>query len=108
MDVYSVYASIWATSPIEDSTVHAVASRLRPDDNGMCVWREADPTVLRLSANVRSADFTAAIEQGRSLVEEALQLSGMAGVVHEVVALTEEGVAEWRADEATGDLSTDT
>jgi hypothetical protein len=108
MDVYSVYASIWASSPIGDSTVQAVASGLRPDDEGMCVWREADPTVLRLSADVRSADFAAAIEEGRSLAEEALQLSGVAGLVHEVVAMTEEGMAEWRAEEAPGDPSTDT
>src|SRR3712207_5301099 len=107
MDVYSVYASIWASSPVGDSVVQAVASGLRPDDEGMCVWRETDPTVLRLSADVHSADFTAAIAEGRSLAEEALQLSGIAGRVHDVVAMTEEGMAEWTADEAMGEPSTD-
>jgi hypothetical protein len=76
MDVYSVYASMWAMSPIRDSTVQAVATGLRPDDEGTCVWREADPTVLRLSADVRSADFAAAIEEGRRMPRKRYSSAG--------------------------------
>jgi hypothetical protein len=42
------------------------------------------------------------------LAEKALQRCGMAGLVHGVVAMTEEGMAEWRAEEAPGGPSTDT
>ena len=97
MGDYAVYAAITCGRPVADSTLESVSRQLRPDDEQMCVYvDEYDANVLWISSDVRAPDLSTALTQGRSLAEEAVRLSDVPMHIHEVSAMDDEFVDEWR------------
>jgi hypothetical protein len=78
------------------------ASTLRPGDENLLVWQDADPAVLRLSTDCPAADLDAALAVGLELADDVLALGvlelGVQGAVEEVVAMDDERQLVWRAE----------
>ncbi len=67
MDSYTLYVALRADRSLDDAAVAAVGAPLRPDDEDLCIWRDADaPAVLRVSADCLAADLEAALELGHA------------------------------------------
>ncbi|TFV76026.1 hypothetical protein E4P39_09025 [Blastococcus sp. CT_GayMR19] len=97
MDSYTLYVALRADRCLDDAAVAAVGAPLRPDDEDLCIWRDADaPAVLRVSADCLAADLEAALELGHALAAET-QALGPGLAVEEVVAMTDDEQLVWRA-----------
>jgi hypothetical protein len=82
----------------DDDVVDALGSTLRPGDDGLLVWRDTDPAVLRLSVECSAADPDGAVAAGLALADDAVGLSRSAGTALEVVAMDDERQLVWRAE----------
>ena len=86
---------------VPDGDVLDSAATLRPGDEHLLVWRDADPAVLRLSTDCPAADLDAALAVGLGLADDVLALGvlelGVQGAVEEVVAMDDERQVVWRA-----------
>jgi hypothetical protein len=80
-----------------NDVVDALSTTLRPGDDDLMVWRDADPTVLRLSTDCPAADLDGAVALGLELADDALALSRRPGAVQEVVAMDDDRQLVWRA-----------
>jgi hypothetical protein len=97
VDSFTLYVALRAARPLDDATVAALAGALRPDDEGLCIWRdEADPGLLRVTVDGVAADLEGALELGHRLAAETEAL-GPGLTVEEVVAMTDEEQLVWRA-----------
>lgn len=93
---YSVNVAIQASGPIPGAVYETTAGALRPDDEAMCIWvDEADNTRLLVSTDVPASDVETALELGRALSEETLEVFGMNARVDEVLAETEEDLEQY-------------
>ena len=99
VDTFTLYVAVRATRALDDDAVEAVASRLRPHDEGLCIWRDdADPTLLRVSIDSPAVDLDGALGLGRDLADETVGLSPSGAAVVEVVAMDDERQLVWRAE----------
>jgi hypothetical protein len=81
-----------------DEVVGALTTTLRPGDDDLLVWRDADPAVLRLSTDCSASDLEGAVALGLELADDALALCRRPGAVGEVVAMDDERQLVWRAE----------
>jgi hypothetical protein len=81
-----------------DDVVDMLRSRLRPGDDDLMVWRDADPTVLRLATDCPAPDLEEALARGLQLADDAVAVGGRGGAVLEVVAMDDEQQLVWRAE----------
>jgi hypothetical protein len=95
---FSLAVSVRFDAVPGDDLVDALTAALRPGDDDLMVWRDADPAVLRLSADCAAADLEGAVAVGLELADDALVLSGPGGAVQEVVAMDDERQLVWRAE----------
>jgi hypothetical protein len=99
VDTFTLYVAVRATRALDDAAVEAVGSRLRPDDEGLCIWRDdADPTLLRVSIDSPAEDLDSALGLGRELADETVGQSPSGAAVEEVVAMDDERQLVWRAE----------
>jgi hypothetical protein len=82
---------------VPDDDVVDSGSTLRPGDGNLLAWRDADPTVLRMSTDCPAADLDAALAVGLELADDVLAL-GLSGAVEEVVAMDDERQLVWRRE----------
>ena len=95
VDSFTLYVALRADAPLDDATVDTVAGVLRPDHDGLRVWRdEQSATLVRVTVDCDAADPDAALELGHALAAETVAL-GL--TVEEVVAMTDEEQLVWRA-----------
>jgi len=95
---FTLYVALRAEARLDDDSVGAVAGGLRPGDEGLCIWRDADDgAVLRVSVDCTAADLEEALDLGRDLAEETAGLSPFRTAVEEVQAMTDDEVLVWRA-----------
>jgi hypothetical protein len=95
---FTLSVSVRLDTPPGDDVVDALRSTLRPGDDGLMVWRDADPAVLRLSTDCPAADLDGAVALGLELADDALALSRRPGAVQEVVAMDDDRQLVWRAE----------
>jgi hypothetical protein len=95
---FSLAVSVRVDTVPGNDVVDALSTTLRPGDDDLMVWRDADPAVLRLSTDCPAADLDEAVALGRELADDALALSRRAGAVLEVVAMDDERQLVWRAE----------
>jgi hypothetical protein len=81
-----------------DDVVDLLSTTLRPGDDDLIVWRDADPTVLRLATDCPAVDLEEAVARGLELADDAVAVSGRGGAVLEVVAMDDERQLVWRAE----------
>jgi hypothetical protein len=95
---FTLYVAVRTDTRVDDDAVATAAASLRPDDEELCIWRDAqDSTVLRLSTDCTATDLDGALELGHALAAEALAASPFRGSVEEVVAMADEEQLVWRA-----------
>ncbi|WP_040338494.1 hypothetical protein [Candidatus Blastococcus massiliensis] len=95
MPTFTIYAVLRATTPVDDTTVDAVAAGLRPGDGELRVWREPDRAALRASTECDAADLEAALQQAHALGDELGERCP--GDVLETAALSDDDSLVWRA-----------
>jgi 2-iminoacetate synthase ThiH len=93
---FTLYAVLRAGGPLDDAAVAALARVLRPEDEGLCIWRDGSERLL-VSADCAADDLEGALEVGRELADEARALSPVPAAVEEIQAMTDEEVLVWRA-----------
>ena len=65
MDTFTLYVVVRAARALDDAAVSAMGGLLRPDDQGLCIWRDdADPTLVRVSTDVRPTTSTVRSHSG--------------------------------------------
>ena len=94
---FTLSVAVRLDTPPGGDVVDALRSSLRPGDDDLMVWRDADPTVLRLSTDCPAADLDGAVALGLELADDALALSRRPGAVQEVVAMDDDRQLVWRA-----------
>jgi hypothetical protein len=95
---FTLSVSVRLDTPPGDDVVDALRSTLRPGDDDLMVWRDADPAVLRLSTDRPATDLDGAVALGLELADDALALSRRPGAVQEVVAMDDDRQLVWRAE----------
>ena len=101
MPTFTLAISVRLDAVLDDDVVDS-ASTLRPGDENLLVWRDADPAVLRVSTDCPAADLEAALAVGLELADDVLALGvlelGVHGAVEEVVAMDDERQLVWRRE----------
>jgi hypothetical protein len=99
VDAFTLFVVLRSEHPVDDAAVAFVSRALRPGDEELCIWRDAeDSTVVRVSAECGAPDFEGALDAGHALAQEARALCPFAASVDEVVAMTDEEQLVWRAE----------
>ena len=98
MPTFTLAVSVRFDAVPEDDVVDTLGRLLRPEDDDLLVWRDGDPTVLRLSTDRPAADLEDAVAVGLELGDDALALCRRPGEVQEVVAMDDERQLVWRAE----------
>jgi hypothetical protein len=94
---FTLYVALRAGGPLDDAAVEALADVLRPEDEGLCIWRDGRQRLM-VSADCAADDLEGALELGRDLGEEARALSLVPAAVEEIQAMTDEEVLVWRRE----------
>jgi hypothetical protein len=92
---FTLYAALRPELPADDVTVDALGDVLRPGDDDVRIWWEADRGLLRVSTECAADDLDAALDLGHELGGEAL--AACPGALLEVGALGDEDSLVWRA-----------
>jgi hypothetical protein len=95
VDSFSLYVALRPDQLLDDDAVEALAAVVRPDDEALRLWREADRGVLRLATECEAEDLDTALELGRALGAEAV--ARCPGQLLEVGALGDEDSLVWRS-----------
>jgi hypothetical protein len=95
VESFSLYVALRPDHPPEDDTVEALAAVVRPGDEDLRIWREADRGLLRLTTECEAEDLDTALELGHALGTEAL--ARCPGQLLEVGALGDEDSLVWRS-----------
>ena len=98
VSTFTLYVVVRAAHGFDDAAVAAMGSRLRPDDEGLCIWRDdADPSLVRVSIDCPADDLAGALDLGRALADETAASSPFDAAVEEVVAMDDVQQLVWRA-----------
>jgi hypothetical protein len=97
MPTFTLAVSVRFDPAPGDDVVDSLSATLRPGEDDLLVWRDADAAVLRLSTDCLAADLDGAVALGLALGDDALALSRHSGLVQEVVAMDDERQLVWRA-----------
>jgi hypothetical protein len=95
VDTFTLYVALRPDGPLDDAGVDALAAVLRPGDEDLRIWREADRGLLRAAAECEADDLDSALELGHALAAEAL--AQCPGQLLEVGALGDEDSLVWRS-----------
>jgi hypothetical protein len=95
VDSFSLYVALRPDQLLDDDAVEALAAVVRPDDEGLRVWREPDRGLLRLTTECEAGNLETALELGQALGAEAL--ARCPGQLLEVGALGDEDSLVWRS-----------
>jgi hypothetical protein len=98
VDTFTLYVVVRDAGGFDDAAAGAMGSRLRPDDEGLSIWRDdADPGLVRVSIDCPADDLDSALELGRALADETAASSPFDATVEEVVAMDDVQQLVWRA-----------
>jgi hypothetical protein len=98
MPLFTVLVALRFDVAPGDEAVDGLRTALQPRDDGLRLWQDTDPRVVRMTTERAAPDLEAAVFLGHDLAEEALELSGSAGSALEIVAMTDEQQRIWRAE----------
>jgi hypothetical protein len=95
VDSFSLYVALRPEQRLDDDAVEALAAAVRPDDEELRIWREADRGLLRIATECEAEDLDSALELGQALGADAL--ARCPGQLLEVGALGDEDSLVWRS-----------
>jgi hypothetical protein len=95
VDTFTLYVALRPDHRLDDDAVESLAAVVRPDEQGLRIWREAERGLLRLATECEAADLDSALQLGQELGAEAL--ARCPGQVLEVGALGDEDSLVWRS-----------
>ncbi|TFV65769.1 UNVERIFIED_ORG: hypothetical protein E4P37_08520 [Bacillus sp. AZ43] len=95
METFTLFLAHRPEDPLDDGAVDALGTALRPDDDGLRIWREEGRGLVRVSTEATAVDLDAALGLAHDLGEELL--AACPGTLLEVSALGDEDSLVWRA-----------